>query len=51
MQGMREVELSLVGKPTWHLLSLPPTVLTFLLASLNGSYRNVVETSRKVVTN
>ena len=31
------------GKQTWHLKIPPPTVLTFLLASVEGSQQKVVK--------
>ena len=43
LQGLWEVELSIVGKPTWH-LKMPPlnlSVLTFWLARLKGSHQKV----------
>ena len=38
MQGLWEVELSIVGKQTWRLTTPPSPVLAFWLASLTGSH-------------
>ena len=46
MWELWEVELSLVGKPTFHLATPPPTVLPFWLTSLNRSQQTVTMLSQ-----